>query len=500
MKIVTPLLLLLGTLGLDAKAQTVHIASGDLVGQAQAATEVFLGVPYAAPPVGPLRWRSPQPVATWAGVRPASTIGPDCIQDKISNPLPATHVNVQSEDCLYLNVWRPRAGASAPFPVMVWIHGGAFIMGSGSLSDYDGRTLAAQGVIVVTLNYRLGRFGTFALPALSHEQAYEPHANYGVLDQIAALRWVQNNIGAFGGDPGNVTIFGESAGASSVNFLLTSPLAKGLFSKAISQSGGASANLKPLAVAEVDHAQWAMSKGISADDLHALRALPVDVVLDAPVRGAAFPVIDGRIILASTDEAFAAGLAAPVPYLVGANDYEQSLLRWMPGATKAMMDDLGDRAEPLLDLYQQPGEDRATALGRMWGEMAMVEPARRRAKAVANAGAPVWLYRYGYVPTALRGRRLGAGHADEIEMVFHNPSVEALPGWSEEDEAMARLVSGYWAAFAKTGAPAALNGPSWPEFSADHDWLMEFSNDGAALVEDFGHVRLDAVETATSLP
>jgi para-nitrobenzyl esterase len=476
-----------------------QVTGGTVEGASAGGVDAFLGIPFAAPPVGDLRWRPPGAVVPWTGVRPARAVASDCMQDKASNPLPAGYENSISEDCLYLNAWRPR-GATAPLPVMVWIHGGAFIMGSGSLPIYDGSALAKKGVLLVTLNYRLGRFGTYANPALSAEQRDGAVANYGLMDQMAALRGVRENAAALGGDPRNITVFGESAGASSVNFLLTSPLARGLFDKAISQSGGASNAPQPLAAAETAGLAWARSKGVPHGDAAALRALPAALVLDAPVRTVAAPVLDGKLVVHDTATAFRLGEAARVPYLTGANDYEQSLMKWMPGAGTAMLAKMGVAGETILAEYTQAGVTREQAIGRMWGEMAMVEPTRRRAKQQAARGVPVWLYRYSYVPEALRATVPGAGHDNEIEMVFATPSVQARPGWSAADQQMAETVSNYWVAFARTGAPAVAGQPAWPRLTPEQDRLLALSKAGAAVVRDFGRRRLDMLEAVGTAP
>jgi para-nitrobenzyl esterase len=483
----------------------VRVTGGSIEGASADGVDAFLGVPYAAAPVGDLRWRPPQPVLSWSGVRSARTFANDCMQDKASNPLPTGYENGTSEDCLYLNAWRPHGhSASQPLPVMVWIHGGAFIMGSGSLPIYDGRALARKGVLLISINYRLGRFGTYANPALSAEQKGGAVANYGLMDQIAALRWARENAAALGGDARNITVFGESAGASSVNFLMTSPLARGLFDKAISESGGASNAPQPLsgtpASAEITGLAWARSKGVADGDVAALRALPAHTVLDAPVRAAAPPVLDGKLIVHDTATAFRLGEAAPVPYLAGANDYEQSLMKWLPGAGDAMLAKMGAAGDRILAQYTQPGFSREQAVGRMWGEMAMVEPTRRRARQQAARGLPVWLYRYSYVPEALRATVPGAGHDNEIEMVFATPSGRSRPGWSGNDQKMAELVSDYWVAFARTGNPNGPNAPDWPRFTTENDRLMEFSRSGPAAVSDFGRARLDMLEAASITP
>jgi para-nitrobenzyl esterase len=483
-------ILLPGAAQAQAKLAT---AQGRLVGTSKDGVERFLGVPFAAPPVGSLRWRAPQPARHWIGVRDATEPSLICLQDSASNPLTPGYTPKQSEDCLYLNIFRPSGATKRALPVMVWIHGGAFIMGSGGMPDYDGSALARHGVVVVTINYRLGRFGTFAHPALAAEQVGQPLANYGLMDQVAALRWVRANAPALGGDPANVTVMGESAGASSVNFLMTSPVARGLFAKAISESGGASMGLMPLAVAERAGERWAAGKG--AHDATALRALPATAVLDAPVRAPVFPVVDGQIVLGSTSDVFGTTAVARVPYLVGANDHEESLMRWLPGAEKQFLAKLGDRAEPLVALYSRPGEAREVAVARMWGENAMALPARRRARQQAARGAPVWLYRFGYVPEAQRATLLGAGHGDETQFVFDVPSIAARSGWTAVDAEMAREVGDYWVAFARTGNPNHAGAPVWPRVSPNDSQIFQFDAQGARAVI-YSSKRQDELEAA----
>jgi para-nitrobenzyl esterase len=478
-----------------AYGQVITIDQGMLAGSRADGVERYLGVPFAAAPIGALRWQAPKPAPNWRGVRNATTTAPICLQDSVNNPLEPGFVAPQSEDCLYLNIFRPAGRARQRLPVMVWIHGGAFIMGAGGLPQHDGSALASRGAIVISINYRLGRFGTFAHPALAAEQAGHPIANYGLMDQIAALRWARRNALALGGDPRNVTVMGESAGASSVNFLMTSPMARGLFDKAISESGGASAGLMPLADAEAAGLRWATGK--HAADVVALRALTAEAVLDAPVRMPAFPVIDGQIVLGSTREMFAADKVLRVPYLVGANDYEQSLMKWLPGAGQALLKTLGLRAEPLVALYRRPGESRDVAVARLWGENAMTLPARQRARLQAGRGQPTWLYRFGYVQTALRATMPGAGHADELPMVFGvpSPAATAAGGWKEADRAMAKQVGDYWVAFARTGNPNHAGAPLWPRYTAADDRVLEFGVDGVRAVAQPGK-RLDLLEAA----
>ncbi|WP_156400510.1 carboxylesterase/lipase family protein [Caulobacter sp. Root655] len=472
----------------------VATKSGAIEGVDRGGVLAFLGVPFAAPPVRNLRWRPPAPVAPWTGARPAKRFGPDCIQEPMSSPPGPGFINSTSENCLYLNVWRPRASGDRR-PVMVWIHGGAFIMGAGSFPSYDGGAFASRGVILVTLNYRLGRFGTFAHPALRREQGDHPVADFGLLDQIAALAWVRDNIASFGGDASNVTIFGESAGASSVNFLMASPLAEGLFAKAIAQSGGSSSDLKTFAAAEAEGAAWAKTAGV-AEDIKALRALPADRVWDGPVTVVASPVIDGTVVTQSTDDAFHAGAFARIPYLVGANSQEESLLRWLPGLDEAFLKTLGERGDAALSLYETEGLDRKSAVAKLWGEAAMVEPARFRARQTARRGVATWLYRYGYVPDAAPETTTGAGHDAEIEVVFANPDQRWPKPWSTRDAAIAETIQGYWINFARTGNPNGPGLPTWPAYTLANDTLMAFSKVGPVATEGFGKSRLDLLEAA----
>jgi para-nitrobenzyl esterase len=478
-----------------APTLVVQTASGKIEGATKDGVERFLGVPFAKPPVGPLRWRAPQTPVPWQGVRPATSYGPDCVQDAMIEPPGPGWVNPVNEDCLYLNVWRPAHAHKRPLPVMVWIYGGAFIMGAGSFPPYDGTAFARQDVILVNFNYRLGRFGTFAHPALMQEQAGQPAGNYGVLDQIAALNWVRDNIAAFGGDPNNVTIFGESAGASSVNFLMASPLARGLFNKAISQSGGSGANLKSLDAMETEAKIWAASKGVKDDNAVALRALTTAQVLDSPETQVASPFIDGKIITQSTDTAFATGAVAKVPYLVGSNGYEESLLRWLPGGEKGLLAKPG--ADAVLKLYMSTGLDQVAAGKKMWGDAAMTLPAHTRAAEMAAAGQKVWLYRYSYVPESLRSTLPGAGHEAEIEMVFATQHGRIPHIWSPGDKTMAATVHRYWVNFARVGDPNGEGDPGlrqWPAVTSSENTLMDFANGGAQVVHDFDQPRLDALK------
>ncbi|MFC0205765.1 carboxylesterase/lipase family protein [Novosphingobium soli] len=466
--------------------------SGTVIGSVQDQVEVFRGIPYAAPPVGELRWRAPQLAPAWKGARPALAFGADCMQDTKTNPLPPGHAVPASEDCLYLNVWRP-AGTKAGerLPVMVWIHGGGFIMGSGAMSTYDGSALARRGAIIVTINYRLGRFGNFTTPALYEQQVKfgEPAANFWLMDQIAALRWVRDNAAGFGGDPDRVTLIGESAGAVSVATLLAVKPALGLFRQAIMQSGSPRRILTPLAQSQQAGLSWALSKGIADDDPAALRRLSTQIVLDAPVTAVSEPVEDGDLLCEPPSATFARGQAAKVPVLIGANDWEESLLRWMPDALPALAARLGAHRAEGLRLYDAARIGENAALSRMWGDAAMVEPARQTARLALAAGGPVWLYHFSYVPEALRATRPGAGHGDEIEFVFANPNAQS--GWTQDDQAMADAMAARWIAFAKTGFPGVVESPAWPQLTREEDILLAFTNSGQRIVREYKKAQLD---------
>ncbi len=475
----------------------ITTAEGRLGGRSEDGLDVYRGIPYAAPPSGALRWRAPQPHASWQGLRAAQSFGDDCVQIPMSAPPGPGFTRPQSEDCLYLNVWVPQGEQGKRLPVMVWIHGGAFIMGSGAWPCYSGRALAQQGVIVVTLNYRLGRFGFFAHPALSHESHGEPLGNYGLLDQIAALHWVRRNIAAFGGDPHRVTVFGESAGATSVNALLISPLADGLFDQAISESSGAGRDLPTMSEAESAGKSWATSLGIDGGDASALRALPADTVQrSANAAPAAMdPVIDGRILGMNLLDAFRQGLQHKLPYLVGTNSYEYSLLKWLPGALDQMYRHLGSNGEAALAPYLRDAQGKPTprslAEQQLWSDYFMVSPAHFIAARMAAAGVPVWLYRFSYVPLARRGQVPGTAHGAELPYVFGNVDGPSMYGEGAQDAAMALVVSAYWASFAKSGNPNGRAAVRWPPYNARKEPLLDFTDDGPLARRSFDHDKMD---------
>ena len=471
------------------------VVSGDVVS--------FKGIPFAAPPVGDLRWRAPQPPAHWDGVRAASAFGASCLQGgQFSMAMGPT-----SEDCLTLNVWAPANPAAKKLPVMVWIYGGGFIGGTSSMFFYDGSSFARDGVILVSLNYRLGRLGWFAHPALTKE-GKGPLGNYGLMDQIAALKWVQANIAAFGGDPKNVTVFGESAGGISTNFLMTSPQTKGLFAKAISESGFGRFDAPPIAAAERNGAAWAKSQGVDGDDaaaLKALRAIPGATLIANPGgladAGVPKPMIDGTLITERVDEAFARGHQARVPYMLGGNSFEASLFARFTAANPEplLAQAGGDRAKTLA-LFDSSSDPVKAAYNISTISM-ITEPNRDLARQDTKALAPVYLYHFSYVTPSTRATSPGAGHGSEISYVFGTLprapityGTRTIPAATEDALALSKAMHAYWVAFAKTGDPGAAGGVRWPVYTVAGDPLIEFGNDGVAVRDHLQKDRLDVVE------
>jgi para-nitrobenzyl esterase len=486
-----------------AAPDQVTIRDGALKGVVSGDVVAFKGIPFAASPVGDLRWRAPQPEASWTGVRDATAFGPACLQGGQFNMA----MGASSEDCLTVNVWAPAHPATKKLPVMVWIYGGGFVGGSSGAPFYDGSNFARDGVILVSLNYRLGRLGWFAHPALTKE-GKGPLGNYGLMDQIAALKWVQANIGAFGGDPKNVTVFGESAGAISVNFLMISPQAKGLFAKAISESGFGRFDAPTIAVAERNGAAYARTQGVEGDDaaaLAALRALPAKTLVanpgglaDADVPK---PMIDGAVIVERTDDGFARGRQARIPYMVGGNSFEASLFARTTAANPEVLVAKagGDRAATLA-LFD-PSSDPVKAAYNISTESMISEPNRYLAREEAKAHVPAYLYYFSYVAPAQRAASPGAGHGSEISYVFgnlpHAPityGTRLIPAATEDGLALSKAMHAYWVAFARTGNPGAAGGVRWPAYSAASDPLIEFGNDGVNVREGLLKPRLDLIE------
>ena len=497
------------------EAAPVKTESGLVSGVAADGVLSYKGIPYAAPPVGDLRWRAPQPAPAWTGVRAAESYGHDCMQE----PFPSDAAPLgtpPAEDCLYANVWAPEKPASQKLPVMVWIHGGGFVNGGASPAVYDGSHFARRGVVFVSFNHRLGRFGFFAHPALTKENPERPLGNYGYLDQIAALEWVQRNAAAFGGDPGNVTVFGESAGGGSVNTLMVSPLAKGLFQKAIVESGGGRAGgiMTPRTLKEAEAVGVAFGKlvGVAGEDaaaLAALRKLPAaDVVrgLNMMTMGPqhdtyAGPMIDGKVVVEEPETAFRAGRQARIPYMVGANNREFGFMPLPPQAVEGMLARFGPARDQVVAAYdpEKTGNMGEVGIGVM-SDGAMVEPARLMARLASAAGQPTYVYRFSYVASSLRKDVKGALHATEIPFVFETVRAKYGDATTPEDEAIAAAANAYWVAFARTGDPNGEGRPRWPAYSEKDDLILEFATTGPAAKPDPWKARLDLVEKAAAAP
>jgi para-nitrobenzyl esterase len=468
----------------------VDLDTGRIEGVALDDVIAFKGVPFAAPPVGELRWRAPKPHPAWSGLRRADRLGSIALQaykpdDNGVGPLP------MSEDCLTLNVWTP-AARDGSLPVMVWIHGGGFVNGSATAALYDGAALARQGVVVVGVNYRLGRFGFFAHPLLSAEDPDELKGNYALMDMIAALQWVQRNIEAFGGDPGNVTVFGESAGGMAVNRLMVSPLAQGLFHKAISQSGAGRDASIPLAKAADDGRAFVDSLGVVAESAADLRAVPAETILaagDPDVSQGWGPIIDGKLLTTDVAAAFAEGAQVKVPYIAGSNALEFPIPERAFEAAFKRLTRLSAADRGTLEVAY-PSE--ATFKARAVSDFIFGEPARHLCALHARAGAPAFLYRFSVLSKALASMLRGTPHAAERQYVFRTLGASTWPT-TEMDEAAAATMSAYWVAFAKTGNPNGGGRPVWPLYDAGKDRLLEFTNQRPVAHETPDAAALDAV-------
>jgi para-nitrobenzyl esterase len=475
----------------------VQIDSGFLVGTSQGNVKTFKGIPYAAAPVGLLRWKPPVPAPRWAGERPADTAGPACPQ----TGSPGVDIlkyggapEPTSEDCLTLNVWAPNAAVKAP--VMVWIHGGSGSKGAGSLPYYDGTSFARDGVVMLTINYRLGNLGTFAHPALTKAAPKkEPLAQYSLMDQLAALQWVQRNIAAFGGDPQNVTLFGESAGALDTLVLMTTARAQGLFQKAIVESGGGWFPPSTLADAEKCGVEVATKLGLPGGNAtpEQLRALSVNQLNTAgQICGG---IVDGRMLRDQPTIALAAGRALDIPLIIGVNSGEDSLLDIGDGVARAKSMLLsGDAGKSARELYGA-GMDDETLARNVFRDSLFMAPARWVA-GLSWRTQPSYLYYFDYVDEAQRAVRQRAPHGSDVFHVFETFDVrpDGEPAATSADHAMAALMHACWVSFAKTGHPICPRADAWTPYTRDVDPWMVFSVRGAHIEHGLEAAKLDAVE------
>jgi len=480
--------------GLPAAIQEpVHLDAGLVSGTAGASPEVrvFKGIPYAAPPVGKLRWRAPQAVPHWDGVRMADQFGAMCMQPAFRGAPanPTAPSPMMSEDCLFLNVWTAAKSADDNRPVMVWIHPGGYTTGSGAAPGYDGEALAKKGVVLVTINYRLGAFGFFSHPELTKESDRGASGNYAFMDQVAALQWVQSNIAGFGGDPRRVTVFGDSAGSSSIANLMGSPKAKGLFQRAIGESGawmGLSIG-KTHTLAEAEQAGIDLAASLHANSLEELRAIPAEELLKA-VRGGG-PVIDGWFLPEDVGRIFAEGKQNDVPLFAGSNQDEGTFFL-QPTTAERFIERarmrFGDQADAFLKLYPAVSDDMANAsqLAAFRDELAYVM--RIWARAQTKAGrSKVFLYYFTHQPpppaaaTSRGGFGSGATHGAEAQYIFQN----LLPprAWTGLDRQVSDMLSSYWVNFAANGDPNGTGLATWQPYD-------EKKNAAPMVLGDQAHV------------
>lgn len=492
-----------------SRAQLRHVqqqtADGILEGVVSTDGEVrtFKGIPYAAPPVGPLRWKPPQPVIPWKGVRQATGYGARCVQTHVYEDMVFPDPG-PSEDCLYLNLWMPEARLKAPLPVMVWIYGGGYHAGATSEPRQDGGNLCKKGVLVVSMNYRLGIFGFLSLPELARESGRNASGNYGLMDQLAALQWVRRNIAAFGGDPDNVTIFGESAGSFSVSALMASPLAKGLFRRAIGESGAFfNATRRPKTHADTENTDAEFVKStLGTDSLEALRGKPAMEILEAASRQGApgfFANIDGYLLPESVEAIFAAGKQNDVQLLAGWNADEGGYESIFEGEkptpenfAEKVHDLYGPDTDAILKLYPAANitelkrsaadlaGDRFIAFGTWkWMEMQLKTGHERVYRYRFDQTLPLSTHEDTSSDDELKykepePKEPRAPHAGEIEFVFQVLSSKDLP-WGPQHYRVSDLLSSYWTNFAKTGDPNGEGLPHWPAYSKDGYEVMHLT-------------------------
>jgi para-nitrobenzyl esterase len=477
--------------------------SGVVEGRQDGPVRSFLGIPYAQPPVGDLRWRAPLPPAKWTDVRKVTEFGARCVQAPVYDDMVFRDPG-GDENCLFLNVWTPAKTPSAKLPVLVWIHGGGFVAGASSEPRQDGTKLSQQGVVVVSMNYRLGIFGFFVHPDLAKESGRNAAGNYGLLDMIASLQWIRGNIGSFGGDPDNVTIFGESAGSFAVSDLMASPLAKGLFHKAMGESGGAFSKtgltLETRAAREEKDSKFA-SAAFGVKTVAELRSLPAQKLLDATWKSGRHddhssfdPVVDGYFLPETVAAIFAAGKQNDVPLLAGWNRDEGSLSTELaPNQTgleklkATAQEDFGGKAADFLKLY--PAENDAQALRSLddyAGDRFIAWSTWKWIEAQATTGRqPVYRYRFDLAPPSdPKTPQMGAYHSAEIEYVFGQLDSKAHMDWRASDRHLSEQMQKYWANFARSGDPNGAGLAKWPSYSSAEGWQVMFLDEKSAARRD----------------
>ncbi len=470
LKSLVPVLAILLVGAVSAIEEPVQLTYGQLSGVNTAGGQAFLGIPFAAPPVGDLRWKAPQPPTPWQGVRAADKHGPACMQRRAA---------YMSEDCLYLNVWTEAESADEQLPVMVWIHGGGWTSGANSVGIYNGEAFAANEVVLVSVNYRMSGFGWMAHPQLSAESEHGVSGNYGILDHIAALEWVQDNISQFGGDPDNVTIFGESAGGGSVYALLATPLAEGLFHKAISESTWITPNnvtnldtANGITVSAEERGEVAIAAkleelGMSGGDtLENMRALSADQIME--MRLGVSLIVDGWVFPKSPVEIFAEGSHNIVPLLAGINDGEglffirpDRIFGSVSEQREARTEEFGSFAGNLMDYYIADNDEGIFDVEVDYNtDSWFARPTREIIHSVARSAEDSYMYVF---TRNLRDPSERAPHAMELRYVFNTLPEDA----SETDQDIAKLLNSYWTQFAKTGTPNGDGLPQWPAYNLE---------------------------------
>ncbi|MEO6893928.1 MAG: carboxylesterase family protein [Ginsengibacter sp.] len=474
---------------LNGKAQPINqtsllkvkVGNGILEGVSESGVSIFKGVPYAQPPVGNLRWKEPQPFPNWSGVRKADKFGPRPMQKYIFTDMQFRSDSV-SEDCLYLNVWTPAKSTNDKLPVLVYFYGGGFVAGGSSEYRYDGESMARRGIVAITVNYRLGIFGFMAHPELTKESSHHASGNYGLLDQAAALKWVQKNVSAFGGDPKKITIAGESAGSFSVSAQMASPLSKDIIAAAIGESGSLLAKNSTVSLSAAEKTGEDFGKKIGANTLAELRAIPAEKLLDESMKPGSgrFSVdVDGYFFPKSPFEIYAAGQQAKVPLLVGWNSEEGSYAGILKGEeptvenyTKAIQKMFGENSADILKVYhpsdnesvKQVGTDLASALFIAYGTWKWSDIQSQ------TSNQPVYRYFYAHPRPGLRDDKenqkytppTGAVHSSDIEYAMGNLPTNRVYDWQPVDFQISEIFQSFFANFIKTGNPNGLGVPEWP--------------------------------------
>lgn len=499
-------------------ADRVKTADGILEGtvNSDSSVRIFRGIPFAAAPVGNLRWQAPHPVQHWSGVRKADEFGGYCVQGQVfSDILPRS--KEMSEDCLYLTVWAPAKPAAAHLPVYVWFYGGGFAAGSGDEPRYDGESFAKHGIVVVNVNYRLGIFGFFSHPELSKESGHNASGNYGLLDQVAALQWVRKNIAAFGGDPKKVTIGGESAGSLSVSALMASPLSRDLFQQAVGESGaffGAVGGRGMASLAESEKQGVKFATAIGAKSLAELRAKSsADLLKDATKNSAGFwPNVDGYFLPTDVQTIFAEGKQSQIPLLAGWNADEVRMMVMMakekPNAKtfpEHLRQQFKDNADGALKVYAASNDEEALrSAGDLASDSFIVFGTWKWLEMQTKTGKPVYRFEFDRtvpIPDAMKSmapgvKSFGSAHASELEYVFKTlPSKKA--DWQPDDQKVAETMNDYWANFIKTGDPNGAGLAEWPNFTKTHE-VMHIDTDSKALPETHRdrYEFLDSIQSA----